>query len=89
VVVTPDSNGVSVLTMLMKLTHLPGAPLVLSGCMATTATVATTVRPSSSSPREMEPPPKKVHSACLGVSSWYVCGAAYPLHGFCSSCLCT
>jgi hypothetical protein len=32
----------------------------------------------------MEPPPKKSSFAILGVSSWCVCGAAYPLCGFCS-----
>jgi hypothetical protein len=37
-----------------------------------------------------EPPPKKAHfGALMRVSSWYACGAACLLRGFCSSYICS
>jgi hypothetical protein len=85
--VSSDSRGMDILLELTKLTHLSGISQVPS---SSTTAMAAMVGLSSSSPRGAEPPPKKAcFGALLWVSSRYVCGAATPLRGFCSFCLCS
>jgi hypothetical protein len=80
-----ELKGMSILPVLMELTHLSGISQVLSSSVVTMVTMATTVGSSSSSPGEIGPLRKKAHfGALLRVSSRYVCGAAYPSHGFSS-----
>jgi hypothetical protein len=81
--VTSDSKGMSILPTLRELTHMFGILQAPSGSAAVVATMVWKARMSSSSLGGMEPPPKKAYFGTpLGVSSWYVCGAACPLCGF-------
>jgi hypothetical protein len=68
--VTSDSKGMSILRVLMELTHLFGILQVLSGLTAVVATVDSMVGTSSSGPRGVEPLPKKAHISALLVCVW-------------------
>jgi hypothetical protein len=82
VLVSPESRWMSVVSTLMKSTHLFGVLHVLSSVLVTGGASTMMVGPSSSSPERMEPPPKKARlRSFLRVSSLYAREVAHCLCG--------
>jgi hypothetical protein len=83
--VSSDSKGMSILPTLKELTHLSWISQV---SLSSAAAMAMMAGFSSSCPGGTKHPPKRAHfGALMWVSYPYAHGAAYPLHGFCSSSL--